>query len=218
MSKLVRDLMHTGIITCKPNATLGQVAVLLDQHQVHALIVTDRDGRPNGILSDLDLMAGEWLSSDEESLKVMRSLTASDLMTQPIDTVEATVPLSEAVNLLTERARQNNVVISYTNAVGGQDELVFDGQSMVIDGSGKLIAMGRQFEEELITLDLSLPGKPSRTAAPKKLDFASIDALVLSEKAGLKKKPLAGSTPKRRLNLILCVHSGGMLLANPLRI
>jgi CBS domain-containing protein len=92
--------MHFGLITCKADATLGQVAVLLDQHQVHALIVTDRDGRPIGILSDLDLMAGEWLSSDEESLKVMRGLTASDLMTQPVDTVEANVPLSEAVKQL----------------------------------------------------------------------------------------------------------------------
>jgi CBS domain-containing protein len=91
--------MHTGLITCKPNATLGQVAVLLDQHQVHALIVTDRDGRPNGIISDLDLMAGEWLSQDAESLKVMRSLTAADLMTQPVDTIEATVPITEAASL-----------------------------------------------------------------------------------------------------------------------
>lgn len=104
MSKLVRDLMHAGLITCKPNATLGQVAVLLNQHLVHALIVSDRDGRPIGIISDLDLMAGEWLSSDVENLKVMRSLTASDLMTQPIDTVEANVPISDAVNLLMKKS------------------------------------------------------------------------------------------------------------------
>ncbi|CAG1015865.1 Hypoxic response protein 1 [Anaerolineales bacterium] len=118
MSKLVRDLMHTGIITCKPNATLGQVAVLLDQHQVHALIVTDRDGRPNGILSDLDLMAGEWLSSDEESLKVMRSLTASDLMTQPIDTVGANVPITEAVNLLIDKHVSRLLVTDNGKPVG----------------------------------------------------------------------------------------------------
>ena len=48
MAKLVKDLMHPGLITCKPTASLGQVAVLLNQHQVHALVVTDRDGRPHG--------------------------------------------------------------------------------------------------------------------------------------------------------------------------
>jgi CBS domain-containing protein len=104
MVKLVRDLMHSGLITCKPNASLGQVAVLLNQHHIHALIVADRDGRPNGIITDLDLMAGEWLSQDTESLKAMRSLTASDLMTQPIDSVEANLPISEAVNILTEKS------------------------------------------------------------------------------------------------------------------
>lgn len=103
MTKLVRDLMRPSLITCKPDATLGQVAVLLNQHHVHALVVTDRDGRPSGIISDLDLMAGEWLSSDEESLKVMRGLTAADLMTHPIDTVEANMPLHEAANLFLEK-------------------------------------------------------------------------------------------------------------------
>ena len=118
MSKLVRDLMHTGLITCKADATLGQVAVLLDQHQVHALVVADRDGRPIGIISDLDLMAGEWLSSDEESLKVMRGLTASDLMTQPIDMVEANVPISEAVNLLIEKHVSRLLVTEKGKPVG----------------------------------------------------------------------------------------------------
>ncbi len=47
MKKLVRDLMHPGLLTCRPDATLGQVSVLLTQHHVHALIVADRDGRPD---------------------------------------------------------------------------------------------------------------------------------------------------------------------------
>lgn len=118
MSKLVRDLMHTGLITCKPNATLGQVAVLLDQHQVHALIVTDRDGRPNGIITDFDLMAGEWLSKDSESLKAMRSLTAADLMTQPVDMVEANTPINEAVNLLMEKSVSRLLVTENGKSIG----------------------------------------------------------------------------------------------------
>jgi CBS-domain-containing membrane protein len=80
------------LITCKADATLGQVATLLHQHHVHALVVTDRDGREVGIISDFDLLAGEWLSSDPESLETMRSLTAADLMSHPIDSVEANPP------------------------------------------------------------------------------------------------------------------------------
>jgi len=100
MVKLVRDLMHPGVLTCKPDASLGQVAVLLAQHHVHALVVAHRDGRPLGIISDFDLLAGEWLSSDPESLAAMQKLTASDLMSHPIDSVEAGLSLAEAVRVL----------------------------------------------------------------------------------------------------------------------
>ena len=96
MTKLVRDLMHPCLITCRPDATLGQVAVMLTQHHVHALIVADRDGRPIGIISDFDLMAGEWLSANGESLAAMRKMTAGELMTTPIGTIDAGAPISEA--------------------------------------------------------------------------------------------------------------------------
>jgi CBS domain-containing protein len=118
MSKLVRDLMHPGILTCKPDATLGQVAVLLNQHHVHALIVADRDGRALGIISDFDLLAGEWLSSDFESLATMRSLTASDLMSHPVDSVESNAPLSEAVNQLIEKEISRLLVTENEKPVG----------------------------------------------------------------------------------------------------
>lgn len=118
MTKLVKDLMRPGVITCKPTASLGQVAVLLNQHQVHALFVTDRDGRIMGIISDFDLMAGEWLSSDSESLAAMRNLTAADLMAQPVDSVDANIPLAEAVNLLMEKGVSRLLVTDHEKPVG----------------------------------------------------------------------------------------------------
>jgi CBS domain-containing protein len=118
MPKLVRDLMHPGILTCKPDATLGQVAVLLNQHHVHALIVADRDGRALGVISDFDLLAGEWLSSDSKSLATMRSLIASDLMSHPVDSVESNVPLSEAVNQLIEKEISRLLVTEDGKPVG----------------------------------------------------------------------------------------------------
>jgi CBS domain-containing protein len=118
MAKLVRDLMHPGLITCKPDATLGQVAVLLNQHHVHALIVADRAGRALGIISDFDLLAGEWLSSDSESLATMQKLTAADLMSHPVDSVEGNVPLSEAVNILLEKQISRLLVTENGTPVG----------------------------------------------------------------------------------------------------
>jgi len=54
------------------------------------------------------------------------------------------------------RAGDNTVIVAYNNLVGGQDELVFDGDSMVLDQQGKIIARGRQFEEDLVVVDLDI--------------------------------------------------------------
>ncbi len=118
MTKLVKDLMHPGIMTCKPTASLGQVAVMLNQHQIHALFVTDRDGRVMGVISDFDLMAGEWLSSDSESLTVMRKLTAADLMSHPVDTIDANIPLHEAANQFIEKKVARFLVTENEKPVG----------------------------------------------------------------------------------------------------
>ncbi len=58
--------------------------------------------------------------------------------------------------ILKERSSENGVIIAYLNAVGGQDELIFDGFSMVFDHEGCLIARGKQFEEDLLVLDLDM--------------------------------------------------------------
>lgn len=118
MKKLVRDLMHPGVLTCQPAATLGQVAVLLTQNQVHALIVSDREGRPLGVITDYDLLAGEWLSVDDESLSTMRKLTAHDLMSYPVDTIEASAPIKEAAHVLIEKDVNRLLVTDQGKPVG----------------------------------------------------------------------------------------------------
>ncbi len=60
--------------------------------------------------------------------------------------------------MISERASDNKVVITYLNAVGGQDELVFDGGSFIADKTGEIIVRGRQFEEEMIISEIVLDG------------------------------------------------------------
>ena len=57
--------------------------------------------------------------------------------------------------MLQTRAEDNAVAVAYVNLVGGQDELVFDGQSLVIDERGRTIARGRAFEEELLVVEIN---------------------------------------------------------------
>ena len=58
--------------------------------------------------------------------------------------------------MLATRASDNTVIVAYNNLVGGQDELVFDGDSLVFDENGEIIARGKQFEEDLIVVDLDV--------------------------------------------------------------
>lgn len=58
--------------------------------------------------------------------------------------------------MISTRATDNVAIVAYCNLVGGQDELVFDGGSLIFDQKGELIARGKQFEEDLLLADLDL--------------------------------------------------------------
>ena len=61
------------------------------------------------------------------------------------------------LDLCQRRAREAGTVLAYANMVGGQDELVFDGDSIIVAADGSLLARGPQFEEALVLADLELP-------------------------------------------------------------
>jgi len=61
--------------------------------------------------------------------------------------------IGEREKVLAKRAKATKAHVVYVNMVGGQDELVFDGGSMVINSKGKLIASASQYKEELLIID-----------------------------------------------------------------
>ena len=61
--------------------------------------------------------------------------------------------------LVVKQAKKLGVPIIYLNMVGGQDELVFDGGSFVVDGKGEILYQAQQFEEEIFYIDLDLEVK-----------------------------------------------------------
>jgi NAD+ synthase (glutamine-hydrolysing) len=82
--------------------------------------------------------------------------------------------------MLATRARENGVIVSYTNTVGGQDELVFDGNSLILDHMGEVVARGRAFEEDFIVADLNLGavGRSRMTPGRKKALPAKLASAV----------------------------------------
>jgi len=63
--------------------------------------------------------------------------------------------------LVADRARQAGAPLAYVNLLGGQDELVFDGASLVVDAQGALLARAPQFDEGLLFVDLDLASPPA---------------------------------------------------------
>ena len=62
----------------------------------------------------------------------------------------------ERERMLAQRAADYGCFVAFCNAVGGQDELVFDGHSLVVDPAGRVVARGAQFEEDLLVVDLDI--------------------------------------------------------------
>ncbi len=62
----------------------------------------------------------------------------------------------ERLELMQARARRTRSAVAYVNLVGGQDELVFDGRSLVVAADGRLLAAGSSFQEDFIVLDWPL--------------------------------------------------------------
>jgi NAD+ synthase (glutamine-hydrolysing) len=70
------------------------------------------------------------------------------------------------LRILQRKAKRLGVPIFYVNMVGGQDELVFDGDSVAVDGKGRLIGKGKQFEEDLVVVDLDSNGENQEIQTP----------------------------------------------------
>ncbi len=96
--------------------------------------------------------------------------------------------------LLIRRAVSNKAIVCYNNLVGGQDELVFDGGSMIISPKGKVFAYGHQFEEDLIVYDLDIESvlheRLKEKAAKKAYELGYSLRKVQLEGITAKKKPV----------------------------
>jgi len=89
--------------------------------------------------------------------------------------------------MLQTRARDYSVALVFTNLVGGQDELLFDGLSVLLDPTGRVVARGPAFEEALVLADLDIEAirgirryNPVKTADPLRSDGVRAPAYTLS--------------------------------------
>ncbi|MBB5082469.1 NAD+ synthase [Nonomuraea endophytica] len=97
------------------------------------------------------------------------------------------------LELCARRAREAGCPLVYVNQVGGQDELVFDGDSLVVDETGVLVARARQFQEDLLVVDLDLA---TSDAPPSQVAYDAGDGSTITvDRFVLSKEPVAPYEP-----------------------
>ena len=101
--------------------------------------------------------------------------------------------------MLATRAADNTVIVAYNNLVGGQDELVFDGDSLVFDENGDLIARGKQFEEDLIVVDLDVESVFRKRLHDPRRRQQKLNAGQTAEVFSLTSQQATASLRRRRL-------------------
>lgn len=107
--------------------------------------------------------------------------------------------LRERETMLATRAADASIPLVYVNLVGGQDELVFDGVSMVFDGDGELVARAVQFEEELLVTDIEVrPAFRRRQLDPR----GHTNGVALAETAVSGERLAAAGSPPRVASLL----------------
>ncbi|GGG04912.1 NAD+ synthase (glutamine-hydrolysing) [Rhodococcoides trifolii] len=84
-------------------------------------------------------------------------------------------------SVLATRTREAGVPIAYANLIGGQDELVFDGGSMVVAPDGSILASAPQFVEDLLVVDIARPAHPARRKRDPQLGRWRIERVELPE-------------------------------------
>lgn len=89
--------------------------------------------------------------------------------------------------IIAQQAKVNGVFVVYANLIGGQDELVFDGQSMIVDNKGKVLACAKAFGEDLLIRDLEIP--VSRAKPSKKIIKIANTLTTVKEKLVIQQEP-----------------------------
>ena len=110
----VRDLMHAGIISCTPDDTIGKVAKIMVDKEIHAVVVMDAQGAAVGVVSQTDMVLARQGRTPDQA----RAMLAREVMTPGCATCDADLLLSEAVSMMTGRRMHRLVVTEKDKPVG----------------------------------------------------------------------------------------------------
>jgi len=110
---LVKDVMSSPAITANENASVNEVARLMEQHKIGCIIVTSRDGKPLGMITERDLVVRVLVKNAQTS-----KIVASMVMTSPLITIDLDETISEAARRMSQLDIRRLAVIYKGNLIG----------------------------------------------------------------------------------------------------
>lgn len=100
--KLVKHIMHNGVISCKSDTPVSDVVRILSDTDIHALVVTGESGEVAGIVSHMDIIP--------HHTEDLSQLTAKDIMTGKVISVAPDSPVREAIEVMVSKRIHRLVV------------------------------------------------------------------------------------------------------------
>lgn len=130
--------------------------------------------------------------------------------------------------MIATRAADHAVIMAFVNLIGGQDELIFDGRSLMIDETGELIARGKQFEEDLLVADLNVEnvfrwrlhdprrrkGKIESTTESHQVPIIDIGHVTAGDRPKISSTFATPLTPDAEVYTALCLGTRDYILKN----
>jgi len=169
----------------------------------------------NGIKIGVNICEDIWYDNGPS---LVQSLSGADVIININASPYHAGKSSLRESLLTGRVAECNAAIVYVNMIGGQDELIFDGGSLVFDKDGTILARGRYFREDLVTVDLEIPNKKKTVsgASGKKLKTLllkreAVENIKIPDQKTFKQKPDCGMRKSRTIKVDEEVYSALVL-------
>ena len=155
----------------------------------HEPCVVELEGVPVGITICEDI----WYPDPAADCQAAGARLILTLNASPYHVEKA----AERETAVQDRVRETGLPVIYANLVGGQDELVFDGDSFVMDGAGRIVQRMPAFEEGLFPVDVDDDGSraaplPGPQAAPLSREASVYSALVLGVRDYVNKNGFPG--------------------------
>ena len=147
--KLVRDLMHIGVTTCRADTPLAEAARVLLREGLESLIVLDENGHAVGMLSRRELVAAYGRSGADD--RDVRTLTVAEVMCPDIPEIPPDIPAPAAAQIMLDHNVRELYLMHHAGGIGWP--------SAVLRFEDVLRYLAAESEEEIAAMGVGAPRK-----------------------------------------------------------